>query len=948
MPTPLGIQGTAANSAQSAIKQVERMSQEQALKILTQLNTQIQGSDGSIKSGVLSLVNLDRPDADVRFERKSWYQFKARSAERMETTARVIEALIDKAGTANLQQRRELTNYLERRSDRVGTQTLQRVLSRMDLNPEQPIQPNTLLNEGTLDAFRRSQDHGSLVPSSPEDLKAAVRGVQAGNYEPVLRLFQEKEAYGSQGPLSEQLVSKLAMALFGKTPQPAALARFVMQAHELNNIPSIDDIDDSIDLNQETDGVDPKGLAKLAVYVGLETYGRSEAAFPKLADFTQQLHLQLSQNHPPRMNVLLQKELSAVVTGKNSVISNKISNESLRGDLLRIFNESSQPLKEGGPVISNLASVHAGGIRVLDTPNLNHHKLHDEHSLSVKGGSLNGAYLSKGLRDANFNQADLKGLDTSAGIEMDRVQFIQCDLTGVRLRLGLEYPMSLLSQVSFRGSDLSNAQISIDYSKLNYFPPDSPPGTHASVFNHLGKEHASSPLTMIDSIPNRFMGLKNQLMREAIEHMVEYRLVDKLQAPLCDILRGNLGYMEDPYIREKLGPMLLADPKLAPADRAQLSHKMLLELNAMPMHDKHAYISKNSVTVNLMLAQEFMEPPVVPSDSAKGLQRRELAQAATAIESIVHQSSEYLTQPLAAAYMFDSEEFKPEVFQAMENGKRDHLLLFPVDGELAFVMTYGEFSKLLTAPDEEAFSKILPLRNDADGWKMGVASSPDRLRALRKVPLLAQRYDDLKPTPAFEALRLALESSPALQNYIVPGLKGVGSGKPPAEINFAVQPNIDALYRDIDQIVSTDLNARNNSNSKVIQTWEKPMLDPSYLEKLKAVAATDAIDVQNPRQWALYLLNIAITVGRVGSNAALGTHVESVNSLRFHAYKLMEAARKAEPNLFNEQTWDSWGKDFQAVNMCAEVLTARMLTESKNLDPAMFERVVPAHFRQVA
>lgn len=116
-PTSLGIKGGA-----DLIGRIKALDQDLALTKVVALSVQLRG-----KSGVLRLANADNKARDVSFERKSWWQFGARSESNKIRTAEALKALV---GQANLDTK-QLDRYLADRGGRAGTRQLAQVLDQM-------------------------------------------------------------------------------------------------------------------------------------------------------------------------------------------------------------------------------------------------------------------------------------------------------------------------------------------------------------------------------------------------------------------------------------------------------------------------------------------------------------------------------------------------------------------------------------------------------------------------------------------------------------------------------------------------------------------------------------------------------------------------------------------------------------------------------------------------
>lgn len=125
----------------------------ESLSILSALKSQLTRSDGSLKSGVLKLMHTTPGSpGSMTFERKGWWQFWARRDAKMNATAAYLLVLLRQAyGDAasappEVQTVMEdFQKYLASRSNRIGTRSLHRFLTRFEkalaLSKKEPPPP---------------------------------------------------------------------------------------------------------------------------------------------------------------------------------------------------------------------------------------------------------------------------------------------------------------------------------------------------------------------------------------------------------------------------------------------------------------------------------------------------------------------------------------------------------------------------------------------------------------------------------------------------------------------------------------------------------------------------------------------------------------------------------------------------------------------------------------
>jgi hypothetical protein len=960
MPTDLRLRPSLDRANASILSKVEQMSPEESRELLGKIQTQLTGQ-GGVKSGVLTLVNPNRPGENLRFERKSWYQFRARSDEKLALTARVIETLIDRSGLADLADRRSFTAYVRGRSNRIGSQTLSRLLSRLPLNGNavDAVKPNNYqaTSDFSKDAIRKSvyQAFGE----TPQTIRAlrdreyfldsASEFSHDENYGELVKLLFAVEHARSESSnanqLSPSVLAKFVQGFFGVPPPLGKLSQFI------SNV--VDHLSDG-----DEQAVDSTARVALGIAAHLEDLTSSQ-----LEMLVEDLHWRIELDARAHNLEDPEDDIEGQIKMRHDRLTSDLTDELLTPEVQRLMSrfpdqaslisaiqKPFQSLRDAAPRL-NRPVPRGAKATVLENENLDSHRFGEVTKLQMRGGSANKSLFLGTLKDASFHQVNMRGLKTPlAGIEASRLNFTQCDLTRANLVFTCTYPDSQLGEISFAGSDLTDANITIRYSDLN-LPDDASELQIALIFDHLANVHRSSPLTLIDSIPNRFMGLKTKLMRETLEYLIDSTcdLIAPLRYALTDIALRNPAYLDDPKIREILLPVIFGNEKLGFEDRHPIALRTIAALSAETEENRARFVEENPGTVAMLLFHEYREARAIVGGPEQSATRDELRKQACALEALLHQhpSVAPAIDELKQAYIVDSAEYG--IDQIAAQGKDGLMLVFPAGDEGALYISYSDLNSLLELPSESSFEKLMPciFNQQTNKWELPASAQGHQAALISAHPLFGPRLEALKDSAALKALALALDENPGFKQYIVPALKGLAVEGSPLLVHATISADINGLYDDMDKFAVVSENE--NHERRQVVDWDAPILKPDHLASLRSQAESDGLIARGDnREWALYLFNMSTSIGRLSSNASLGSDTVSVDSLRFHAYKLMEAARAVDPGIIESKKWVEFGGLFKDENYCAEMLTRDMLQSSRAADGTLFMRLIPSHYRNQA
>lgn len=158
MVTRIQIQDPPANSNPiRGLQGLDSLDAQSARSLLRQIETQVAG-----KGGVLKLMHTSK-DQDMVFERKSWYQGIARRQNKMDQTAAALKTLYVKAGMSPVAIK-QLDNYLQEHSNRVGGGSLARLLQgHLEPRQSQNLVQRLLPRETNANPVLRSDVFGSEI-----------------------------------------------------------------------------------------------------------------------------------------------------------------------------------------------------------------------------------------------------------------------------------------------------------------------------------------------------------------------------------------------------------------------------------------------------------------------------------------------------------------------------------------------------------------------------------------------------------------------------------------------------------------------------------------------------------------------------------------------------------------------------------------------------------------
>jgi uncharacterized protein YjbI with pentapeptide repeats len=197
--------------------------------------------------------------------------------------------------------------------------------------------------------------------------------------------------------------------------------------------------------------------------------------------------------------------------------------------------------------------------------------------------------LPKKLCQANLSGSRMESLELQhadlSQAQLARTSWENCILTGANFE-GADLTNATLTdatilQSRFKGANLTGATIEL------LLPSIFSPILLDLHFNHLGKS-SGSVLTAIESIDNAYPELKQDLMRQVIEHLLKQKFdITSIIPALENIIYANPIYLEDPEIKELmlhnfLHPKLLAEGnkvKLSELERELLIDEYIKTLN---------------------------------------------------------------------------------------------------------------------------------------------------------------------------------------------------------------------------------------------------------------------------------------------------------------------------------------------------------------------------------
>lgn len=153
-----------------------------------------------------------------------------------------------------------------------------------------------------------------------------------------------------------------------------------------------------------------------------------------------------------------------------------------------------------------------------------------------------GCVFEGPLQSCDFGGANLSGSDLTFDIFL--------------------YANEQMSHVSFKGANLDDASMRIDYGRLDEHYKKFGSGTLAEVFDHQRRYTGGTVLTAIASIDDQYAALKVGLMRDALGFIERHEGIGRLSGALQDILQRSPLFLNDPEIHRIAAPILADRPAL--------------------------------------------------------------------------------------------------------------------------------------------------------------------------------------------------------------------------------------------------------------------------------------------------------------------------------------------------------------------------------------------------
>lgn len=605
-PTSLGIKGSASPLA----ARMNEITPEDALDTVKSLSVQLRG-----KSGVLQVVHADNAAKDVKFERKGWWQFRARSDDNKTRTADTLRALVNRAGLDS----GPLETYLMEHGGRAGTRKLSEVLNdlvnKAEASKQEPAQaPNdaveargSLLGHGAeVQELAPNEVQRSQAPEVADDRREVFEqlkmALSRGHYAEAARTMNAREPLPSPAEMARELVTdhyggkalstrlvQFAVQAFSGADRTAQAAEFLLAAHNIPN-PAPNDFDvsqlkplvDALRLWQASGQDDVDKLAH-------DLTTQVDARLPDLVAAKAQTANLFKSGQAHRID--LTQLLDQIETVEKKVKQEIVEN--LGYDPSNIRSRKRRDSQELEDAIQTIEDAKKQARSALMKKVLEPIILGEIGYVSIIGDpevrSENSGFdaLTKYLADSEKVLSPDQGIslagcsvriDTNCPIAIDSSHLTiigDCHLKNVRLRncvlegrvaslylrdadlTGSEFHLDVSERLftmnaNFTGAKLEGADVMIDYSSLHtqksVLSVMNPTGAHAYT--------TSGPLSAIMTIDNRYISLKQKLMREALQVCEKYGVVNQLKKSWSEELMESPVYLADPEIRRLAEPLI--------------------------------------------------------------------------------------------------------------------------------------------------------------------------------------------------------------------------------------------------------------------------------------------------------------------------------------------------------------------------------------------------------
>jgi hypothetical protein len=532
----------------------------------------------------------------------------------------------------------------------------------------------------------------------------------------------------------------------------------------------------------------------------------------------------------------------------------------------------------------------------------------------------------------------------------DYAAFNRADLTGSELKFEvLDKPGTHMRSVSFTGAILDNAEVLIDYSKIDELVAKGEAnGTQivVGIMNHLDTTNmrpGSGVLTAIDSIDDRYAAMKLKLMREALEFIGKHGATESLSEPLFDVLSRNPIYASDPSIRRIVAPIMgkLAIESLGEPRKAAFLAALLASTGSEGTPAMRAsFVRENMEGINTLL-HAVEQYPQIAEQPGLGLTVDALRKERDALAELV---------PLKTVL----DDLMVEYTRA--DGTRvdtQWYFMLADDGTIAALNSEHYNSVKMGDPAANlientmffmpAAQKYGDLRQhyytvDGSSHVMLVNGNiKERARSLiNRFPPLKAHYELNRLSPSNNIAENLFASDPVVLGWFRDAFKGMSLSLNPTQIlqlSEVFRGSAPAHFKDYSTIAST-------------AKWHETRLTENFMNTLRKVGM-DLADVPtgDDRAFAHFLFSLSATFTRLSSEKVFGDGQNSINELRYMGYALFKTAREIQPSLLSEREWSDFENRFLNPGSCAEILSRNQLKASKAIDPKQFLAFTPGVFK---
>lgn len=263
----------------------------------------------------------------------------------------------------------------------------------------------------------------------------------------------------------------------------------------------------------------------------------------------------------------------------------------------------------------------------------------------------------------------------------------------------------------------------------------------------------------------------------------------------------------------------------------------------------------------------------------------------------------------------------------IEYDRGHELFVFPLEDDKILTCNANGFTAWLTGKDPAKYDLNVWVRQNG---KLAAPLNADtmRLEGLAKLPLFAKGLATLDTAIArsvVDQVILRGSDDDATRDLFLQSLSG---RKQPLSVKQQ-QRHIEPIFARIwgEGVVSS-----------ITDQWDGLNLDAHFAQLKQQMPSEFGKDNV---AYSKFLFNLSAVFTKLGSASIWGSESSSIDDLRLYGYLLQKEARNVNPNLLEGADWDKLAADYKNLKQCAQILSGDQLRQAKDLDPQVYQIIVP-------